>query len=78
MYGSGTLSININGTDYSCRNVSDYVTINSPMQMVYRNGVNMNSQYLARKFPTLLIGENNIYLSSNVTKVEIKPNWRWL
>ncbi len=80
LYGSGTLSININGTDYSCRNVSDYVTINTPMQMVYRNGVNMNmnSQYLARKFPTLLKGENNIYFSSNVTKAEIEPNWRWL
>lgn len=78
LYGSDTLSININGTDYSCENVSDYVTINTPMQMVYRGGVNMNSQYLARKFPTLLKGENTIYFSSNVIKAEIEPNWRWL
>lgn len=78
VYGSGTVSIQINGVSYSCKNVTDYVTIDSTLQMVYKNNTNKNTDYIANDFPKFKKGENNITFLSNVTKIEIEPNWRWL
>ena len=78
LYGSGTVSIAINGTEYSCSGVSGFVTIDSTSSMVYKEGENKNSNYQSRAFPILDMGENKISISSGVTKAEIIPNWRWI
>lgn len=78
LYGSGTVGVRINGVTYSCENVSEYVTIDSPLEMVYKNGVSKNTSYLASNFPKFQKKENTISLVGNTSKIEIEPNWRWL
>lgn len=78
VYGNGTVTMQINGKIYSCQNVTDYVTIDSTLQMVYKNNINKNADYLTRDFPKFKKGENTITFLSGVTKIEIEPNWRWL
>lgn len=78
VYGSGTVTVTINGKSYSCKNVSEYVTIDSTIEMVYKNSINKNNDYLIRDFPKLKKGENTISFSGGTTKLEIEPNWRWL
>ena len=78
VYGNGTVTMQINGKSYSCQNVTDYVTIDSTLQMVYKNNINKNADYLTRDFPKFKKGENTITFLSGVTKIEIEPNWRWL
>ena len=78
VYGSGNINLVINGITYVLTTVTDYITINSEVQEVYRDGVNSNSQYTADDFPILQCGDNTISWTGNVTKVKIEPNWRWL
>ena len=77
VYGSGTVTLTINGADYLLSNVDDYVTINSEIEECYKSGLNMNNIFSADEFPRLEPGENAISWTGNVEKIEIQPNWRW-
>ena len=79
VYGSGNISLNINGEIISLSKVSGHVTINSEIMDAYKGNENMNPN-MSGKFPTLLSNgqENIIIYTGNVSKIEIIPNWRWL
>lgn len=77
VYGSGTVTLTINGADYLLSNVDDYVTINSEIEECYKSGLNMNNIFSADEFPRLEPGDNTISWTGNVEKIEIQPNWRW-
>lgn len=78
VYGSGNINLAINGITYGLQAVNGYITINSEMQEVYKDGINCNSQFIAEDFPIFQCGDNSISWTGNVTKIKIEPNWRWL
>lgn len=77
VYGSGTVTLTINGADYPLSNVDGYVTINSEIEECYKGNLNRNNIFSADEFPRLQPGENIISWTGDVEKIEIIPNWRW-
>lgn len=77
VYGSGAITLIINGADYPLSNVDEYVTINSEIEECYKDDLNMNNIFSADEFPRLEPGDNTISWTGNVEKIEIQPNWRW-
>ena len=77
VYGSGAVTLTINGADYPLDNVDGYVTINSEIEECYKDAINMNNIFSADEFPRLEPGENAISWTGSVEKIEIQPNWRW-
>lgn len=78
VYGTGNVTITINGTGYTITGIDGYVTINSELQEVYKDTINKNNSFSALDFPKFQVGANTISWTGNVTKVEIQPKWRWL
>ena len=77
VYGSGAVTITINGADYPLDNVDGHVTINSEIEECYKDAINMNNIFSADEFPQLEPGDNTISWTGEVEKIEIQPNWRW-
>lgn len=77
VYGSGDITLTINGENIYLYNVTDYVTIDSVLMDCYKDTQLMNNN-MNGDFPQLTPGTNNVSWSGNVTKIEIIPNWRWL
>ena len=79
VYGSGNISLNINGKVINLTGVSGKITINSEIMDAYRDNMNQNMNMVG-DFPLLNANNevNNIAWAGNVSKVEIIPNWRWL
>lgn len=78
VYGSGDITLSINGVDFPLYGVSEYITIDSEMMEVFKGTANQNSKYGGETFPRLEVGENTISWTGNVSRVEIQPKWRWL
>ena len=77
IYGTGTISLNINSTFIDLTSVVDYVTIDSEMVNCSKD-TDPKNNYMNGEFPILDIGINNISWTGTVTKIEITPNWRYL
>lgn len=74
IYGtSGTVTIN----DYTItlNGINDYVDVDCELQDAYKGMINCNSQISCMNFPKLKYGENNIILSSGISKVIMTPRW---
>jgi len=78
VYGSGNITLTINGANYTLTGVDGYITVDSERMEVYKGAINANNKYAAMDFPRFEVGMNTISWAGNVTKVEIKPKWRWL
>ena len=78
VYGSGDITLSINGTDFPLYGVNESITIDSEMMEVFKGTANQNSKYGGETFPRFEFGENTISWTGNVTKIEIQPKWRWL
>lgn len=78
VYGSGDITLNINGVDFPLYGVSESITIDSEMMEVFKGTANQNSKYGGETFPRFEVGENAISWTGNVSRVEIQPKWRWL
>jgi len=77
LYGTGNISLTINGNIINLTNVSEYVTIDSDLMDCYKDTVLKNNDMLG-EFPELIPGSNSISWTGTVAKVEITPNWRYL
>ena len=78
IYGSGTVVLTVNGKGITLTDLTTGITIDSDLQEAYSGlTTNMNSN-MNGEFPILKTGNNTITLTGNVTKTEIKNNWRWL
>ena len=77
VYGSGAVTLTINGKAYPLSSVDGYVTINSEIEECYKGNLNRNNIFSADEFPRLEPGENAISWTGNVEKIEMQPNWRW-
>lgn len=74
VYGTGNITVNINGRAFTISNLSDSITIISEIQEVADN----KGELMDGAFPYFDINKNIILWSGNVTKIEIIPNWRCL
>ena len=78
VYGSGDVTLNINGNPYPLRNVQESITIDSEMMEVFKEDTNQNGKYGGVEFPRFEVGKNEISWTGNVSKIKIQPRWRWL
>ncbi len=78
VYGSGDITLTINGTDFPLYGVNESITIDSEMMEVFKGNANQNSKYGGVEFPRFEVGQNEISWTGNVSKIKIQPRWRWL
>lgn len=79
IWGTGAVTLTINGQAYAISGISQYLTIDSEIQEVYKGSQNMNNLYLQPDFPLLQAGQTNtISWTGDIDKIDIQPNWRWL
>lgn len=77
VYGSGTITLTVNGIDILLTNVSGSVTIDSDLMDAYTGTVLQNNN-MSGDFPILLVGNNTISWVGTVTSVTILPNFRYI
>lgn len=78
VYGSGDITLNINGEDFPMYGVQESITIDSEMMEVFKGNTNQNGKYGGAEFPRFEVGKNEIRWTGNVSKIKIQPRWRWL
>jgi phage-related protein len=72
VYGSGNITININGRAFTISNLSNSITVISEIEEVLDGKGKLMEGY----FPYFDPGKNTISWSGSVTKLEVTPNWR--
>ena len=81
IYGSGTIVLNINGSDLFEIDLgsADYITIDSAQMNAYQGETLMN-RYVVGDYSnlTLNVGTNVISWTGNVTQIEIENFSRWI
>ena len=55
--------------------VSGSITLDTPLMEVY-SGITCLNSSMSGDFPRIVPGMNAVSWSGNVTKIEIRPNWR--
>ncbi|NRT34143.1 phage-related protein [Clostridium beijerinckii] len=75
IYGSGNITVSINSSNFTIKNVVDYVTIDSEIKECYKDNINFGRN-MTGDYPVFFIGKNTILWSGNVSKLEITPRWR--
>lgn len=87
VYGTGTVDLMVNGTDYLLKIPSayGYIDIDSELQSVFVGLSNLNKDVDFDYLPILNSGENTIYATgylgqsgNSVSKIKITPRWRRL
>ena len=77
VFGTGAITLVVNGFGVVLTNVIDYVTIDSDLQDAYKDSLLMNN-YMTGEFSELIPGTNTISWTGTVSRLEIIPNFRWL
>ena len=57
--------------------ISGNITLDGPLMEAYSSAASLNSN-MSGDFPTLAPGMNAVSWSGSVTKIEVRPNWRYL
>lgn len=78
VYGSGNITLTVNGADFPLYGVQESITIDSEMMEVFKGNTNQNGKYGGVEFPRFEVGKNEISWTGNVSKIKIQPRWRWL
>lgn len=78
VYGSGDITLTVNGADFPLYGVQESITIDSEMMEVFKGDTNQNGKYGGAEFPRFEVGKNEIRWTGNVSKIKIQPRWRWL
>ncbi len=78
VFGSGDITLTINGADFPLYGVQESITIDSEMMEVFKGNTNQNGKYGGAEFPRFEVGQNEIRWTGNVSKIKIQPRWRWL
>lgn len=75
IYGNGNITVTINNTSFTVKNVSNYVIVDSEIKECYKDSTNMGKN-MTGDYPILLVGENTISWTGSVTNIELTPRWR--
>lgn len=82
VYGTGNVTLTVNGIAYGLTGIDGYVTMDSEAMEVYKDGESRNQTYMPPEagelFPTFQVGKNTLSWTGNVEKVEVEPRWRWV
>ncbi|MBR6313299.1 MAG: hypothetical protein IKR49_01505 [Clostridia bacterium] len=78
IYGSGTISLNINYRSYTIIDVASSVTLDGELMNVYSGSKLMNDKIQFTEWPSLDTGNSTIEWIGNVRSLYIAPNWRTL
>ncbi len=78
VYGTGDITLTINGEDFPLTGIDGSITIDSERMEAFKDAESQNSKYGGLTFPRLEVGENDVNWTGNVEKIVIIPNWRWL
>ncbi len=77
VYGSGDITLMVGTTIVELENISGSIVIDSVLQEAYLGTALMN-EHMTGEFPVLPPGMSAVSWSGSVSKVVIKPNWRYL
>ena len=77
LFGTGNITLYVNNQSISLKEIAGSITIDSEMQNAYNGAASMNNK-MSGNFPILSLGENHITWLGNITKLEIRPNWRYI
>ena len=75
--GSGDITLIVGTTIVELENISGSIVIDSVLQEAYQ-GTTLMNDHMSGDFPVLKPGQNAISWVGSVTKVAIRPNWRYL
>lgn len=78
VYGSGDITLSVNGMAFPLSAVDGHITIDSESMEVYKGDESRNSKFGGADFPRLETGKNAVSWTGNVEKLVIEPGWRWL
>ena len=74
LYGTGDLTVSVNGKDFTVKDVTTSATIDCESTEAYEGSEPLVT---IGEFPTLPTGESTVSFTG-ATKIEITPNWRWI
>ncbi|MDM5430840.1 phage tail domain-containing protein [Bacillus mycoides] len=77
IYGTGNITIQINGISFQVKGVNPFVIVDSDLMECYYNTTPMNDKMVG-KFPTFKEGENTISWTGSVSKIDIETRWRYI
>jgi len=77
VYGTGDITLMVGTVIVELEGITGSITLDSELQEAYSGTTSMNSA-MSGEFPILKPGMNAISWTGEVTKVEVKPNWRYL
>ena len=77
VYGSGDITLMVGTTIVELEGISGSIVIDSMLQETYKGTALMND-HMNGEFPVLKPGANAISWSGAVTRVIVRPNWRYL
>ena len=77
VYGSGDISLIVNGQIIELEGVDGEITLNSVIQEAYKGEVLLNEK-MSGDFPVLKPGNNLVSWTGNVSRLVIQGNWRFL
>ncbi|MBJ3792472.1 phage tail protein [Bacillus sp. OA1] len=77
IYGTGNITIQINGISFQIKGVNPSVTVDSDLMECYYNTTPMNDKMVG-KFPIFKEGENTISWTGSVDMVDIETRWRYI
>ena len=77
VYGSGDITLMVGLTIVELEGVSGSITLDTPLMEAYSGAMSMNAN-MSGDFPTLVPGMNAVSWSGSVTRIEVRPNWRYI
>lgn len=77
VYGSGDVTLMVDTTLIDLSDISGSITLDTPLMEAYSGSTGMND-HMSGVFPRLPPGASAISWTGNVTKVVVRPNWRYL
>lgn len=77
VYGSGNITLMIGTAIVELTNISSSIVLDCALKEAYKGTALMND-HMSGDFPVLKPGLNAVSWSGNVTRIVIKPNWRYL
>lgn len=76
VYGTGNLSVTVNGKQTKLNSVSGHITLDCELQEAHKNGSSLNN-FMVGKFPRFEVGQNTISWTGSVDRLVIEPRWRY-
>ena len=75
--GSGDIVLTVGATIVELTGIAENIVLDCELKEAYK-GTTLMNEHMSGDFPILVPGLNAISWTGNVTRVVVKPNWRYL